>query len=72
MSIGEFDIIERYFLRGAGPAPAARGVLLGIGDDAALLRVPEGYAVGGGLMLGRSQYKFHRIPPRKPLSVQWQ
>jgi nitroreductase/NAD-dependent dihydropyrimidine dehydrogenase PreA subunit len=37
-----------------------------------LLRVPEGYAVGGGLMLGRSQYKFHRIPPRKPLSVQWQ
>jgi thiamine-monophosphate kinase len=42
LSIGEFDIIERYFLRGAGPAPAARGVLLGIGDDAALLRVPEG------------------------------
>ncbi len=48
LSIGEFDIIERYFLRGGDGArggervPAARGVLLGIGDDAALLRVPEG------------------------------
>jgi nitroreductase/NAD-dependent dihydropyrimidine dehydrogenase PreA subunit len=37
-----------------------------------LLQVPQGFTVGGGLMLGRSQYKFHRIPPRKPLSVQWQ
>jgi nitroreductase/NAD-dependent dihydropyrimidine dehydrogenase PreA subunit len=36
-----------------------------------LLGVPEGYAVCGGLMLGKGKYRYHRIPPRKPLSVQW-
>lgn len=35
------------------------------------LQVPEGYAVCGGLMMGESKYTYHRIPPRKPLSVQW-
>lgn len=35
------------------------------------LAVPEGYVVHGGLMLGEPKYKYHSIPPRKPLSVQW-
>jgi thiamine-monophosphate kinase len=37
MAISEFDIIERFFRR---PGPSRDGVVLGIGDDAALLRVP--------------------------------
>jgi nitroreductase len=36
-----------------------------------LLNVPEGYYVCGGLMLGEPVYAYRRIPPRKPLSVQW-
>ena len=36
-----------------------------------LLAVPEGYIVCGGLMLGKGKYSYRRIPPRKPLSVQW-
>lgn len=35
------------------------------------LSVPAGYAVCGALMLGEGQYKYRLIPPRKPLSVQW-
>ena len=35
------------------------------------LSVPEGYVVCGGLMLGERKYAYRRIPPRKPLSVQW-
>jgi len=35
------------------------------------LSVPEGYAVCGGLMLGQRRFTYRRIPPRKPLSVQW-
>ncbi len=41
MPLGEFDIIARYFSR-----PARRGdVLLGVGDDAALLPPPPGQAL---------------------------
>jgi len=41
MPLGEFDIIARYFSR-----PARRGdVLLGVGDDAALLTPPSGQAL---------------------------
>ena len=36
MALGEFDLIERYFSR----ASRRRDVLLGVGDDAALLQVP--------------------------------
>jgi thiamine-monophosphate kinase len=39
MSLGEFDLIRRYFER---PAPAAPGVVLGIGDDCALLQPDPG------------------------------
>lgn len=35
------------------------------------LAVPQGYTVHGGLMLGTPTYIYRRIPPRKPLSVQW-
>jgi thiamine-monophosphate kinase len=38
--LGEFELIRRFFVRGdSAPKP---GVLLGIGDDAALLDVPQG------------------------------
>ena len=36
-----------------------------------LLEVPEGYVVRGGLMMGEGTHAYLRIPPRKPLSVQW-
>jgi thiamine-monophosphate kinase len=39
---GEFELIRRYFARGNGRAATSTGVELGIGDDAAVLRVPEG------------------------------
>jgi len=39
--IGEFELIERYFSRG----PQRPDVLLGVGDDAALLRVPQDTAL---------------------------
>jgi thiamine-monophosphate kinase len=39
-ALGEFDVIERFFSRSAGAARADGGVILGIGDDAALLRMP--------------------------------
>lgn len=35
------------------------------------LSLPEGYTVCGGLMLGHPRFVYRRIPPRKPLSVQW-
>ena len=37
--MGEFELIQRYFVR---KQPSSSSVLLGIGDDAALLQVPEG------------------------------
>jgi thiamine-monophosphate kinase len=41
VTLGEFELIERWFSR-----PARRDdVLLGVGDDAALLRVPAGSAL---------------------------
>jgi len=35
------------------------------------LLVPAGFAVCGALMLGEGKYSYRLIPPRKPLSVQW-
>lgn len=35
------------------------------------LAVPQGYTVYGALMLGHRKFTYPRIPPRKPLSVQW-
>jgi len=38
-ALDEATLIERYFAR---PSPARRGVILGIGDDAAVTRLPPG------------------------------
>jgi thiamine-monophosphate kinase len=38
---GEFQLIRQFFQREQAERPAA-GVLLGIGDDCALLQIPEG------------------------------
>ncbi|MEY4763268.1 MAG: hypothetical protein RLZZ200_3125 [Pseudomonadota bacterium] len=43
MSLGEFDLIDRYFRPlGQVPGRPRDGVRLGVGDDAALLAVPSG------------------------------
>ena len=42
MSIGEFDLIKRYFKQ-PDTANAESGVVHGIGDDCAILDVPDGY-----------------------------
>jgi thiamine-monophosphate kinase len=41
-TLGEFDLIRRFFERADATKDAEQGVLLGIGDDAAVLRFPEG------------------------------
>jgi thiamine-monophosphate kinase len=61
--LGEFDLIERFFCREAG----RRDVLLGVGDDAALLAVPAGCALVAAtdtLVEGR-----HFLPDAPPDSV---
>jgi thiamine-monophosphate kinase len=42
MPLGEFDIIDRYFRR---PLRGRDDVVVGIGDDGAVLRVPDGHTV---------------------------
>ncbi len=39
MAVSEFNLIERFFVR---DNPSRKDVVLGIGDDCALLKVPEG------------------------------
>jgi thiamine-monophosphate kinase len=39
--LSEFDLIDRFFLRSRTGASARSDVILGIGDDAALLRMPD-------------------------------
>jgi thiamine-monophosphate kinase len=41
-NLGEFELIRRYFARADRRVAASSGVELGIGDDAAVLRVPQG------------------------------
>jgi len=63
MALGEFELISRYFSR----PPARRDVLLGVGDDAALLDVPAGQALAAAtdtLVEGR-----HFLPDAPPESV---
>jgi thiamine-monophosphate kinase len=38
--LGEFELIQRFFLRRHAPNAAQSGVILGIGDDAAVLALP--------------------------------
>jgi thiamine-monophosphate kinase len=42
MALSEFDLIARYFSRSAGRTP---GVVLGVGDDAAVVDVPPGQSL---------------------------
>jgi thiamine-monophosphate kinase len=39
-SLGEFDLIRRFFMRGQPAKAAQSGVILGVGDDAAVLALP--------------------------------
>jgi thiamine-monophosphate kinase len=61
--LGEFDLIERFFNR----PTRRRDVLLGVGDDAALLQVPPGRALVAAtdtLVEGR-----HFLPGAPPRSI---
>lgn len=63
MPLGEFDLIERFFRR----ASRRGDVLLGVGDDAALLQVPPGCALVAAtdtLVAGR-----HFLPGAPPRSI---
>ena len=63
MALGEFELIARYFSRPV----ARRDVLVGVGDDAALLEVPAGQALAAAtdtLVEGR-----HFLPDAPPESV---
>jgi thiamine-monophosphate kinase len=40
--LGEFELIRRFFMRGDAALTAQSGVILGIGDDAAVLALPPG------------------------------
>ncbi|HEX6571789.1 MAG TPA: thiamine-phosphate kinase [Steroidobacteraceae bacterium] len=63
MPLGEFEVIARYFTR----ATPRRDVLLGVGDDAALLAPPAGQALVAAtdtLVEGR-----HFLPGTPPVSI---
>lgn len=74
MSIGEFELIRRYFIRDkitvpGHPSVGAARVVLGIGDDAALLDVPEGerlVVTTDTLVAGR-----HFLPNADPSDIAW-
>lgn len=51
MAYTEFEIINRFFR----PAPITHDVILAIGDDAALLQVPQRPLYQNSLMLGAEQ-----------------
>jgi thiamine-monophosphate kinase len=54
--LGEFELIRRFFLRGNAARDARSGVILGIGDDAAVLSLPpetELVAAVDTLVVGR-------------------
>lgn len=41
-SLGEFELIDRFFMRRSGGHEGESGVILGMGDDAAVLALPPG------------------------------
>lgn len=61
MPASEFDVIHRYFAR---PAPARKDVILGVGDDCALLVPPpdQGLAVSMDLLVGGTHFLFDAEP----------
>ncbi|MGC1521546.1 MAG: thiamine-phosphate kinase [Steroidobacteraceae bacterium] len=42
LGLGEFELIDRYFVRRGAAPTGESGVMLGIGDDAAVLALPPG------------------------------
>lgn len=63
MSVGEFELIERYFRR---PLPARDDVLVGIGDDGAVLHVAAGHTlVCAVATLSTSAWDAHRGDPSR-------
>ncbi|MGD2073366.1 MAG: thiamine-phosphate kinase [Gammaproteobacteria bacterium] len=64
MPLSEFDVIERFFRE---PGPRRNDVVLGIGDDAALLAVPSGRELAVALdtlVAGR-----HFLPDAAPVDI---
>jgi thiamine-monophosphate kinase len=66
MSIGEFDLIRKYFTRPTRQAPLAPGVALGVGDDCALLQPTPGmqWAVSSD-MLVEGRHFLSTVPPER-------
>jgi thiamine-monophosphate kinase len=65
--LGEFDLIARYFTPRKSGVVSRPDVILGVGDDAALVRVPEGadlVAAVDTLVAGR-----HFLPDSDPRSI---
>ena len=61
MSLGEFELIRRYFER---PVPAAPGVVLGVGDDCALLQPDAGQRLAVSTdMLVEGRHFFPDVDP---------
>jgi thiamine-monophosphate kinase len=61
MSLGEFELIRRYFER---PGPAAPGVVLGVGDDCALLQPDAGQRLAISTdMLVEGRHFFPEVDP---------
>lgn len=62
-SLGEFDLIRRYFTRAA---PARAGVVLGVGDDCALLAPGPGMQLAVSTdMLVEGRHFLSTVPPER-------
>ena len=66
MSLGEFDLIRKYFTRTARPAPLASGLVLGVGDDCALLQPSPGmqWAVSCDMLVEGRHFLSTVLPER--------
>ena len=67
MSLGEFDLISRYFTR-----PTRRAVL-GVGDDCALLQPRAGmqWAVSSDMLVEGRHFLSHRARPSGWATRRW-
>ena len=57
MTIGEFSVIERFF----SGMDAGAAVRLGVGDDAAVLSVPQGHVLHTSIDTAASNYLFYEL-----------
>ncbi len=64
--LGEFELIERIARRASRAARVASGVVLGIGDDAALLRLraDEDAVVSTDALVEGVHFRFRNEDPR--------